>query len=170
MTWRRLLVIGAKLSPLLVVLSACGSGAPDLPLLDAIDQHNLEAVQQHIDAGTNINLAFVPADVDFGGASALHVAVLKHNSAMMQLLIENDVDLNIHARDTFGGTPLEWTAFFGLPMMTELLIAAGADVNRVNYVGTTPLDAAIVSGAAGKPSDRAEVAAMLKAAGAVTSN
>ena len=170
MSWERVLALGTKLSPLLVVLSACGSAPPDLPLLDAIDQHNLEAVQQHVDAGTDINLTFVPAGVDFGGASALHVAVLKHNSEMVQLLVVNGANLNIQARDTFGGTPLEWTAFFGLPLMADLLIAAGADVNHVNYFGTPPLDATAVSGAVGKASARAEVAALLKAAGAVTSN
>jgi ankyrin repeat protein len=170
MCWERVLGIGTKLTPLLVVLSACGSGPPDLPLLDAIDQHNVEAVQQHIDAGTDIDLTFVPAGVDFGGASALHIAVLKHNSEMVQLLIGNGADMNIQARDTFGGTPLEWTAFFGMPLMAELLIAAGADVNHPNYFGTTPLDATAVSGAVGKASARAEVAALLKTAGAATSN
>jgi hypothetical protein len=44
----------------------------------------------------------------------------------LTLLIGNGAAMNIQARDTFGGTSLEWTAFFGIPLMAELLIAAGA--------------------------------------------
>lgn len=125
------------------VLVGCGPGEPDMPLLDAIDQHNIEAVQQHIDAGTDINTTFIPAGIAFEGASAIHLAILKHNAQMVHLLIDDGDDVNIKARETFGGSPIEWAAFFGLPAMAQLLIQAGADVNAENYFGNTPLHAAL---------------------------
>jgi ankyrin repeat protein len=64
---------------------------------------NIEAVKQHLDAGTDVNA-------------------------------KNDKD---------GGTPLHEAAMQGHKQIVELLIAAGARVNAVDFEGETSLDNAI---------------------------
>ena len=117
------------------------STAPTLPLLDAIDQDNADAVRAHLESGTNPDNIFIPPGLPFAGASALHVAVLKDNQEIVQLLLDNGAAIDIKALDEFKGSPLEWAAFFGLKDMAVFLVESGADINSKNAYGTTPLDA-----------------------------
>ena len=130
---------------LIPVVIACGGGAhetPNTPLLDAIDQQNVEVVEQHMEAGTDPNQAFIPKGFPFAGASALQLAILKGNRDVVRLLVDNGADIEIKAQDDFGGTPLHWAAFWASRDMTEVLVNAGADVNSTDNFGSTPLDAA----------------------------
>ena len=118
------------------------SGLPPISLLDAIDQDEAEAVREHMESGADPDETFVPQGIPFAGASALHVAVLKNNREIVQILLDSGADIDIRARDQFGGSPLEWAVFFGIKDMSVFLVESGADVNAKNNVGTTPIDAA----------------------------
>ena len=117
------------------------STAPTLPLLDAIDQDNADAVRAHLESGTNPDKTFIPPGLPFAGASALHLAVLKDNQEIVQVLLDNGADIDIKALDEFKGSPLEWAAFFGIKDMAVFLVESGAGINSKNAYGTTPLDA-----------------------------
>ena len=118
------------------------SGLPQISLLDAIDQDDADAVRKHMESGTDPNETFVPPGIPFAGASALHVAVLKNNREIVTILLDNAADIDIRARDDFGGSPLEWAVFFAIRDMGVFLVESGADVNAKNAIGTTPIDAA----------------------------
>ena len=49
-----------KIVPVTSVRAACGNEPLCIPLLDAVDQRNSEAVQQQIDADTDMNSSFNP--------------------------------------------------------------------------------------------------------------
>ncbi len=126
----------------LLMCIACGPTPPTLPLLDAIDQEDTDVVRAHMEIGTDPDKTFIPPGIPFTGASALHVAVLKDNREIVQLLLDNGADIDIRALDDSEGSPLEWAAYFGLNDMAVFLVESGADINARNAYGTTPLDAA----------------------------
>ena len=74
----------------------------------------------------------------FAEASAVHLAVLKDNREFARVLLDNVADIDIRARDTYQGSPLEWAVFFGIKEMAMFLVESGADVEAENVVGTTP--------------------------------
>ncbi len=134
------------LPPVLLVLLAsfaCRPKPPGMPLLDAIDQDKADVVREHMEFGTDPNKTFIPPGFPFVGASALHLAVLKDNREIAEILLGNGADIDIKARDAFQGPPLEWAAFFGIKDMGVFLVELGADLNSKNAFGTTPLDATI---------------------------
>ncbi len=126
----------------LLALSACGPRPPGMPLLDAINQDNADVVLEHMEFGTDPDNTFIPPGAPFAGASALHLAVLKNNEEIVTILLDNGANIDVKARETFKGTPLDWAAFWGVRGMVMLLVEKDADVNSKNAVGGTPLDAA----------------------------
>ena len=62
--------------------------APRISIGDAVDSGNLEAVKQHIAAGTNLNKK------DFAGLSPLHCAADYGHKEIAELLIVNGADVN----------------------------------------------------------------------------
>ena len=136
------IIITSLFLVVLLTTLACGPTPPSLPLLDAMDQENADAVRVHMESGTNPDKSFVPPGIPFAGASALHVAVLKDNREIVQLLLDNGADIDIRALDDSKGSPLEWAAYFGIKDMAVFLVDSGADINASNAYGTTPLDAA----------------------------
>ena len=151
-------VLAVLVLALVLVIGACGESkveppalatqkvgvSPDIPLLTAIDYDLVEVVDQHMAYGTDPNDVFIPPDIPFEGASALHLAVLKSNAPIVEVLLDNGADIEIKARDAFKSTPLIWAAYWGLPDMVRLLLDAGANVNAEDTNGFTPLDAASV--------------------------
>jgi len=113
--------------------------APDISIHDAVLDGDIEAVKQHIAAGTDVNAK------DIGGYTSLHFAVGKGHKEIVELLIAEGADVN--AKGVGGITPLHYTA--GTVTVTvsgsagkeiaELLIAKGADVNAKANDGWTPL-------------------------------
>ena len=125
---------------------------PGMPLLDAIDQENIAVVREHMELGTDPD-EFIPPGFPFAGASALHLAVLKDNEEIAKVLLDNGADIDIRARDTFQGSPLEWAVFFGIKDMAVFLVESGADLNSKNTFGTTPLDATSIDNPFISPED-----------------
>ena len=105
--------------------------APYISIHDAVESGNIEAVQQHLAAGTDVN-----AKGKYG-ATPLHNTAIKE---IAELLIPNGAEVN--AKDGNGWTPLHYAAGRGHRETAELLIAKGADVNAKGADGATPLDSA----------------------------
>jgi len=126
---------------------------PDISIWDAaINAGNIEAIKQHIAAGTDVN-----AKAD-GGLTPLHVATFNGVKEAAALLIAGGA--NLEMRDDLGQTALHMAAYWSGKEMAELLIAAGANVNAHQLggeknIGKTPLDRAI-------DNDKTETAALLR--------
>ncbi len=122
-----------------VVLVGCGPPkAPDISIHAAAESGNIEAVKQHIAAGTDVNAK------DDVGEQALHYAASQGHKEIVELLIANGTDVN--AKDDVGWTPLRMAAGYGKKESAELLIANGADVNAKDDEGMTPLHSAAARG------------------------
>jgi ankyrin repeat protein len=129
-----------------VVLVGCGESqqsapapeaptvkAPDISIHDAAEEGNIEAVKQHLAAGTDVNTKGGWLEV-----TPLHYAADGGLKEIVELLIAEGADVN--AKDKDGWTPLHNVA---TKEIAELLIAKGADVNAKGVAGITPLDWAI---------------------------
>ncbi|MCL0102058.1 ankyrin repeat domain-containing protein [Dehalococcoidia bacterium] len=128
---------------LFLALSSCGPKPPNIPLLDAIGKtQDISVVQEHMEFGTDPNKTFIPIGFPYFGASALHLAVLIDNQEIVDILLDYGADIDIKARETYQGSPLDWAAFFGIKNMVVHLAEKGADLNSRTIIGSTPLDAA----------------------------
>ena len=126
-----------------VVLVGCGPPkAPDISIHEAAGTGNIEAVKQHIAAGTDVNGL---ADNEGVGrlkgveeVTPLYLAAQEAQKEIAVLLIANGADVN--AKNKYGDTPLHGAAFSGHKEVAALLIANGADVNAKEVDDQTPLD------------------------------
>ena len=86
-----------------VLLVGCGSSVPDISMYDAAEVGNIEAVKQHLAAGTDVNAK------DKDGWSPLHPASYEGHQEIVELLIAKGADVN--AKVEFGSlqgmTPLD---------------------------------------------------------------
>jgi ankyrin repeat protein len=73
---------------------------PDISIHDAARTGNIEAVKQHLAAGTDVNKKIK------GGWTPLHTAATWGHKEIIELLIASGADLN--AKDEYGKTPLDW--------------------------------------------------------------
>jgi ankyrin repeat protein len=110
--------------------------APDYDIWLSARLGNIEAVKQHLAAGTDVNAKGV------AGWTALHHAAYDGHKEVVELLIANGADVNVRSRER-GSTPLHHAALLGHNQVIELLIAKGADVNAKDDNGDTPLDTAL---------------------------
>ena len=75
--------------------------APDIPIHNAARTGNIQAVKQHLDAGTDVD-----AKDGFGlGRTPLHFAAREGHKKIVELLIDKGADMNAKAND--GTTPLD---------------------------------------------------------------
>ena len=105
--------------------------APDISINQAVFDGNIEAVKQHLAAGTDVNAK------DDNGWTPLHFAVYYGHKEIVELLIAKGADVN--AKDNNGWTPLHFAAGRDHKEIVELLIAKGANVNAKDNNGWTPL-------------------------------
>jgi cytohesin len=113
--------------------------APDISIHDAVEEGNIEAVKQHLAAGTDVNVK--------GGrmvGTPLHYAALEAHKEIIELLIAKGADVN--AKDKHGRISLHLAALGGHKEIAELLIAKGADVNAKGMTGWTALHQAAIYG------------------------
>jgi len=118
--------------------------APDISILDAAWDGNIEAVKQHLAAGTDVNAKDSSKALFFSGSddrTPLHNAATFGHKEIVELLIAKGADVN--AKTAGRVTPLHNAAFGGYKEIAELVIAEGADVNAKSEGGHTPLDYAI---------------------------
>jgi ankyrin repeat protein len=83
-----------------VLVVGCGSQPPDISIHNAAFNGNIEAVKQHIAAGTDVNAK------DVVGTTPLHRATYQGYKEIAELLIAKGADVN--AKDDRGGTPLDY--------------------------------------------------------------
>ena len=119
-----------------VVLVVCGESS----IQHAARYGNIEAVKQHVAAGTDINAHGGKYD-----GTALHEAAARGHKEIVELLIKEGADMHAKVNSGLEGgmTPLHWAAREGRKEVVELLISKGADVNTKDNYGNTPLDRAI---------------------------
>jgi ankyrin repeat protein len=108
---------------------------PDISIHKAAGAGNIEAVKQHLAAGTDLN---APGG---SGWNPLHNATFLGHKEIVELLIAKGADLNAKD-DKYGRTPLRSAAIYDHKEIAEILIAEGADVNAKNQLGRTSLHAA----------------------------
>lgn len=138
---------------------------PEVDLHTAVLTDNLEAIRQHIAAGSDLDVkekgresspliataAFGKLEaarllIDGGakvnytnldGSTALHTAAVFGHLEVARLLVDSNVDLNITNLD--GSTALLAAAFFGRIDIVRFLLERGADPNIPNQYGSTAL-------------------------------
>ena len=96
--------------------------APDISILDAIDEGNIEAVKQHLAAGADVNAKARDA------TTPLHLAALKGQKEIAELLIAEDA--NVNAKGTGGRTPLNTAIIFGRKEIEDLLRKHGGKTKK----------------------------------------
>ena len=85
----------------------------DAPIPAAAYKGNIEAVKQHLAAGTDVNAKGEK------GETPLHGAAFTGRMEVVELLIENGADVN--AKDEDGGTPLLYATLSGHKETADLL-------------------------------------------------
>jgi cytohesin len=105
--------------------------APDISLLKAAIDGNIEAVKQHLAAGADVDAR------DRQDKTPLQHAAYWGHKEIAELLIAKGADVN--AKDKHGRTPLHFAAWKGHKEIVEQLIAKGGDVNTKAEGGWTPL-------------------------------
>ncbi len=107
---------------------------PNVELHEAVIQGNVEAVRQHIKAGSDMD-----EKEPSGGSSPLITAAAFGKTEIALVLIEGGADVNFQNDE--GSTPLHTAAFFCSVQIVEALLANGADQQIQNNEGSTALDA-----------------------------
>jgi len=110
---------------------------PEKGLHAAIISGDMEAVKQHILAGSDLNIP-EPS----GGSSPLITAATFNNTEAARLLIEAGADIDYQNRD--GSTALHTAAFFCRSDIVKMLIDNGADKNLKNNQGSIPVELVIM--------------------------
>jgi len=105
---------------------------PDVDMQAAAVFGDVEAVRQHIAAGSDLN------EQAKDGSSPLITATLFGNDEVAKLLIEAGADVNF--KNGEGSTPIHTAAFFCRTEIVVLLLQKGAEKNVRNNNGVTPLE------------------------------
>ncbi|KAA3630961.1 MAG: ankyrin repeat domain-containing protein, partial [Bacteroidetes bacterium] len=108
--------------------------APEMGLHEAVVRGDLNIIQQHIDANSDLNIA-----EPTGGSSPLISAATFGQTDAAQKLIEAGADVNFQNKE--GSTPLITAAFFCQEEIVHMLLENGADPNLKNLAGSTALNA-----------------------------
>jgi len=151
--------------------------APEILIHEAARDGNIEAVKQHLAAGTDVDAK------DMNGETSLTWAAYSGHKEIAELLIAEGADVN--AKSNRGDTPLDFAigvtnkvanllrkhggkhSIFGATSQGNIeavkeRLAAGANVNAKDGVGRTPLDRAVES-------NQPEIADLLRKHGGKTS-
>jgi len=97
-----------------VLVVGCGPSAPDISIHDAAKKGNIEAVKQHLTAGTDIN-----AKTKGYGWTPLHYAAIGGEKEVVELLIAKGA--NVNAKMVDGRTTLDAAIYGKNPETADLL-------------------------------------------------
>ena len=97
--------------------------APDISISEAALNENIEAVKQHIAAGTDVNAR------DNGGSTPLHQAAINGHKEIAELLIANGADVNAKTKST-GKTPLDYAVMGKKTDIADLLRKHGGKTGK----------------------------------------
>jgi ankyrin repeat protein len=127
----------------LVVFAGCGqqdessqesaTSAPKRDLHTAVVLGDFEAIRQHIEAGSDLNV-LEPSR----GSTPLITAAALGKTEAAKILIDGGADLDFQNSD--GSTALHTAAFFCSVEIVEALLEKGADKTLKNKTGQTPLE------------------------------
>ena len=106
---------------------------PDVDIHGAVLYGNLEAVNQHIAAGTDLN-----TKEPMGGSTPLISAITFDHRDIAKALIDGGADLEIQNKD--GSSALHVAAFFCRVEILQLLIDANVDRSKKNRFGATAFE------------------------------
>ncbi|MFK8013138.1 MAG: ankyrin repeat domain-containing protein [Marinicellaceae bacterium] len=123
----------ASLTNKTIVAEVDKTDAPAIDMHTAVITNNIEAIKQHIAAGSDLN-----QKDPFGGSSPLISAALFEKTDIAKLLIDAGADINFTNND--GSTALHTAAFFCRPEIVKLLLANGSDKTIINKMGATAYD------------------------------
>jgi len=104
---------------------------PEIDIHTAVVTGNLDALKQHIQAGTNLN-----ERDPFGGSSPLISAGVFGKTEAARELINAGADINFQNNE--GSTALHTAAFFCRPEIVKMLLEKGADKTIKNKYNATP--------------------------------
>ena len=118
----------------LAILAGCGKpNPPSVGLQEAAMKGNLQAIQQHIKASSNLN-----EKEPVGGSTPLITAATFGQLEAVWALLKAGVEVN--SRNNDGSTALHTAAFLCHPEIVKALLESGADKNARNNAGATPLE------------------------------
>ncbi len=106
--------------------------SPSVSIHVSVLQGNLDAVKQHIEAGTDLN------QKDAFGSCPLVLAAVFDKTDIAKALIDAGADLSI--RNSNGGTPLHVAAFLCRTDIVQALLDHGADRHLRDNFANTPAD------------------------------
>jgi len=107
-------------------------GLPEINIFEASFNGDMNAVEQHILAGSDLN------GKDAYGSTPLIIAAIFGKTDVAIALIEADADLSI--RNNEGSTPLHIASFYCRTEIVKALLENGADKNLKNTYGSTALE------------------------------
>jgi hypothetical protein len=110
--------------------------APQVDIHTAVVTGNMDAVRQHIAAGSDINVKD-----PFGGSSPLISASVFGKPEIAKALIDAGADINFQNND--GSTALHTAAFFCRPEIVKMLLDKGADKTIKNKFNATAYEGMI---------------------------
>tara|TARA_B100001146_G_scaffold8036_1_gene6773 strand:+ start:43 stop:426 length:384 start_codon:yes stop_codon:yes gene_type:complete len=109
-----------------VLQVGCGPSVPDISMYDAAEVGNIDAVKQHLAAGTDVNAK------DKDGWTPLHPASYEGHQEIVELLIGKGADVN--AKVEFGPlqgmTPLDSANNSGRTEIADLLRKHGGKISE----------------------------------------
>ena len=109
-----------------VLVVGCGPSVPDISMYDAAEVGNIEAVKQHLAAGTDVNAK------DKDGWSPLHPASYEGHQEIVELLIAKGADVNarVELGPQQGMTPLDSANNSGRTVIVSLLRKHGGKTKK----------------------------------------
>ncbi len=125
-----LIIVGACKDKRATAQQSSQTKTPAVDIHTAVVSGNVDAIKQHIAAGTNIN-----EKDPYGGSSPLISASLFGKTEIAKMLIDAGADINVQNND--GSTALHTSAFFCRPEIVKILLDKKADkAIRNNYKST----------------------------------
>ncbi len=109
-----------------VLLVGCGPSVPDISMYDAAEVGNIDAVKQHLAAGTDVNAR------DKDGWTPLHPASYEGHQEIVELLIGKGADVNakVELGPLQGITPLDSANNRGRTEIVSLLRKHGGKTKK----------------------------------------